>query len=183
MVSSVARGSDAIKRFLRYIALSLAIFGLDILTKQLVATHLQGRPPWPEGWDFLYFHYAENYHMIFSWTFLDMRIVNAFGLLATGLLAYYLWTYKDKAVIPSVGMAMIMGGAFGNLGERLFQGYVIDWISFEWPDWLFFTRWPSFNVADASINVGIGLYLIYVFFFENRSQPVKPAAPESTLDS
>jgi len=155
---------------------ALGLFGLDHWTKALVTEHLKGQPPWPEGWNLIYFHYAENYHMAFSLTLLKMPLVNILAVLASIFVLYYLWKYKDLSWMPSLGMAGILGGALGNLTERFSQGYVVDWISTEWPDWLFFQRWPSFNVADASIFCGIVLYLVYSFFFEERNLSAPPPA-------
>jgi signal peptidase II len=159
--------------------ISVSLFGLDRWTKHLVTVNLKGQPPWPEGWNLIYFHYAENYHMAFSLTLLKMPMVNLLAVGASLFILYYLWNYKDISWMPSVGMAGILGGALGNLSERFTQGYVVDWISTEWPDWLLFHRWPSFNVADASIFCGIALYLIYVFFFEKQKPVVEPAPEEA----
>jgi signal peptidase II len=73
-----------------------------------------------------------------------------------------------------VGLAFILGGAFGNIPERLIRGYVVDFISFDWPDWLYFTRWPTFNIADTAVNVGMILYLGYVFFIEGKEESPDP---------
>jgi len=137
---------------------------------------LKGQPHWPRDWNFLYFHYVENWNMAFSLTILKMPVVNALAVVAIAFIIYYLWRYKDIAWLPSLGMAFILGGAFGNIPERIITGYVVDWISVEWPDWLLFTRWPSFNVADASVSVGIVMYLIYILFVEERPAPAETSS-------
>ncbi len=114
--------------------------------------------------------------MAFSLTILKMPVVNALAVVAIAFIIYYLWRYKDIAWLPSLGMAFILGGAFGNIPERIITGYVVDWISVEWPDWLLFTRWPSFNVADASVSVGIVMYLIYILFVEERPAPAETSS-------
>lgn len=110
---------------------------------------------------------------------LPMPVVNALAIVAMGLLFYLLWQYKDQHVLPSIGLAMILGGAFGNIPERFIRGYVVDFISFDWPDWLFFTRWPTFNIADSAVNVGMVIYLGYVFFIESKQEKAKdePTSP------
>lgn len=118
--------------------------------------------------------------MIFSLSFIPMPVANGLAIFAMGLLFYLLWEYKDKHVIPSVGLAFILGGAFGNIPERLIRGYVVDFISFDWPDWLIFTRWPTFNIADMVVNIGMLLYLGYVFFIEGKEAKLEHTAePES----
>lgn len=146
---------------------------LDHATKYWAIAALKGKPAWPQGWTFFRLDYAENYNMIFSMTILPMPVVNALAVVAMGLLFYLLWQYQDQ-LIPSIGLALILGGAFGNIPERFIRGYVVDFISFDWPDWLFFTRWPTFNIADSAVNVGMVLYLGYVFFVEGRRNKALP---------
>lgn len=171
-----------IKAFFKYFLISLGVLALDHGTKYLATLFLKGEPPWPPGWDFFYFSYAENYHMAFSFSAFNMVWVNILGLIATGLVVFYLWRYAGSAALPAWGMALILGGALGNLSERfitgfralaetgVFKGYVVDFISFDWPDWLFFYRWPTFNIADSAVTVGITLFIIYTLFFEQREE-------------
>uniref|UniRef100_UPI0013D192A0 signal peptidase II n=1 Tax=Klebsiella pneumoniae TaxID=573 RepID=UPI0013D192A0 len=64
----------------------------------------------------------------------------------------------------------IIGGALGNLSDRLIHGFVIDFLDFFVGDWL----WPTFNFADVSICLGAGLIIIESFF------PDKNASPQET---
>lgn len=153
---------------MKYLSISLVLVILDHATKYWAIVSLKGEPPWPRDWTFFRFDYAENYNMVFSLSFIPMPIVNILAIAAMGLLFYLLYEYKDKHALPSIGLALILGGAFGNIPERLIRGYVVDFISFDWPDWLFFTRWPTFNIADSAVNVGMLLYLGYIFFVEGK---------------
>lgn len=63
----------------------------------------------------------------------------------------------------SLSIALILGGAIGNLIDRVLYGYVIDFIQVHWNDWYF----PSFNVADAAISCGT-LLLLALTLFEKR---------------
>jgi signal peptidase II len=70
------------------------------------------------------------------------------------------------------GLALILGGAAGNLIDRARQGYVVDFVDAYWNGWHFW----AFNVADAAINVGVGLLIIDLF----RPEPAAvPAGEES----
>jgi len=166
-----------IKQLSKYLGLSALMVALDHSTKYWAIVALKGHPAWPHGWTLFRFDYAENYDMAFSMSWLPMPIVNLLAIGAMGLLLYLLWYYKDKHPLPSIGLALILGGAFGNIPERLIRGYVVDFISADWPDWLFFTRWPTFNVADSAVNVGMALYLIYVFFIEGRHKQLTATDP------
>lgn len=153
---------SAIKHFSRYFLISLGVLGLDIWTKQLAQIYLKGQGPWPPDWTLVRLEYAENFNMAFSLSFFKMSWVNFFALIATILILTNLWYYAHQRVLPSVSMALILGGALGNLGERLIRGYVVDFISFDWPDNLFFARWPTFNIADSAITIGLVLYVIFL---------------------
>lgn len=72
------------------------------------------------------------------------------------LLAWSIKRYKisDRPLLEEIGMAMVLGSAFGNLLDRYLFGHVTDFLEFQ------FIRFPVFNVADVLIDVGIGLALI-----------------------
>ena len=59
-----------------------------------------------------------------------------------------------------IGLAMIMGGAIGNLWDRLLSGKVVDFLLF----YLGSYEWPAFNIADSAIVVGAGLLLVEILF-------------------
>ncbi|NQT64465.1 MAG: signal peptidase II [Candidatus Marinimicrobia bacterium] len=160
---------------LKFLSISAVLVVLDHATKYWAIVALKGQHYWPADGDLFRLDYAENYNMIFSLSFIPMPLVNAMAIGAIGLLFYLLYQYKDQHVLPSVGLAFILGGAFGNIPERLIRGYVVDFISFDWPDWFFFTRWPTFNIADSAVNVGMILYLGYVFFIEGKEQSLDSA--------
>lgn len=61
-----------------------------------------------------------------------------------------------RAHWQGVGLALVLGGAIGNLGDRLRLGYVVDFIQIHYRD----LYWPAFNVADSAITVGAGLLIL-----------------------
>ncbi|NNE37741.1 MAG: signal peptidase II [Gammaproteobacteria bacterium] len=62
----------------------------------------------------------------------------------------------------AIALALILGGAIGNLIDRVIFGYVIDFISVYYQDWY----WPAFNVADSAISVGVVMLIIDSFWFD-----------------
>lgn len=94
----------------------------------------------------------------------------AFGLLAGYWLAKYIFLFLPLIIIAGLiymmfayrfsmgkmfALALILSGAVGNIYDRLFVGYVTDFLDFYYKNW----HWPAFNVADISISTGIGLWL------------------------
>ena len=68
-------------------------------------------------------------------------------------------------------LAIILGGGIGNLIDRMAQGYVVDFIRFA-----FWDRFPTFNVADIAITVGVALLLIYILFIEGKKEKKRGTA-------
>ncbi len=61
--------------------------------------------------------------------------------------------------LTAVGLALILGGALGNVWDRILLGYVVDFIDVYYQAW----HWPAFNIADASISIGAALLIIDTF--------------------
>ena len=86
----------------------------------------------------------------------------------SAVIAVWLFRIRDQHQhMLSAGLALVLGGAVGNLIDRVRLGYVTDFIQviiIEWP-------FPSFNVADAAITVGAGFLIIDALFFSGRKAP------------
>lgn len=80
----------------------------------------------------------------------------AVSVLAIVIICYYHARHARGRPLPVVGLALILGGAVGNLIDRLRVGMVIDFLDF----YLGTYHWPAFNVADSGITVGVGLLLV-----------------------
>jgi signal peptidase II len=75
------------------------------------------------------------------------------------------------------GLALVLGGAVGNYIDRVARGFVIDFLEAHWHDR---ATWPSFNVADAAICVGVGLLILESFL---KREPKKAAASREVQGS
>lgn len=91
-----------------------------------------------------------------------------FIVLATGVSAVitaWIWRIRSTGpLILAAGLALVLGGAIGNLIDRIRFGYVTDFIQVWFGDWAF----PSFNVADSAISVGAALLVIDALFLSGR---------------
>jgi signal peptidase II len=82
----------------------------------------------------------------------------AVALLASGIVSWMLWRDPSRRLLCS-GLALILGGALGNLWDRLAYGHVVDFLDFHAMGW----HWPAFNVADSAISVGAAILIAESF--------------------
>lgn len=66
-----------------------------------------------------------------------------------------------------IGYGLILGGALGNVLDRLFRGAVVDWLDFYWRSY----HWPAFNLADSALVGGVALILVHGMVGERRNEP------------
>lgn len=78
------------------------------------------------------------------------------ALLASGWISAWLWRLRPGLHLQAAGLALILGGAVGNLIDRIIHGVVIDFIQWHYGAYY----WPTFNLADAAISVGVALLLL-----------------------
>jgi len=92
------------------------------------------------------------------------------SVIALGAIAVYAWKLPDASRLPQTALALIMGGAVGNLIDRMRLGYVIDYVDVYWGR----HHWPAFNVADSAISIGVALLVLDIL----RSPQPESAKPE-----
>ncbi|MFA5180446.1 MAG: signal peptidase II [Syntrophales bacterium] len=140
------------------IALIVAV--LDQITKQLVQTHLaygQVIPVTP------FFNLVHVWNTGAAFSFLaDAGGWQRWFFIAitTGVSAWLAWALlKPRMKLEATAYSLILGGALGNLADRVFRGYVVDSLDFYWSGW----HWPAFNVADSAITCGAVLLVLATF--------------------
>ena len=96
-------------------------------------------------------------------------VTTALGLLALAGIAYYARHLEPGERVARVGLSLILAGALGNLIDRLYAGYVLDFVDVYWQGWHFW----AFNVADASITIGAVLVFVDLLLMRRHvSHPV-----------
>lgn len=166
------------RKYLRDYAYLLLIAGviiiLDQVTKYLVRTNLAFTDTW-SPWPWLE-PYARIVHwqntgaafgMFQNWgnVFMVLAIVVSIAIL------YYFPQVPRQERVLRLALAIQLGGAVGNLIDRLYQGWVTDFVSLG--------NFAVFNVADASISVGVVILMIGMWLREQRIVPVSSALPEA----
>ena len=83
-------------------------------------------------------------------------------------IAFAVMAFRAQPALERAGFALVVGGALGNIIDRLRQGAVTDFLDFYWRDW----HWPTFNVADIAITLGTVLILAASLPLRRRKEPV-----------
>lgn len=104
------------------------------------------------------------------------------SLTAVGFIIYMFRRLPKDASMVRLALSLVLGGALGNFADRLARGYVIDFIDWHWRNQPSM-RWPTFNVADAAICIGVGLMLIDSFKRKPQVVPAAPAASDPAVES
>jgi signal peptidase II len=84
----------------------------------------------------------------------------SFSIVALVVVSALLWRNSHSMTTTGIGLALILGGALGNLWDRLLHGRVVDFLLFYIGQY----QWPAFNVADSAIVVGAGLLVVEILF-------------------
>jgi signal peptidase II len=150
-----------------WLLLSLAIVIADQLTKALATAELVLHQPVPV-FSFFNWTLAHNYGVAFS-IFNDgpgwQRYgLSAFALLVSTVFTVWLLRLPRHERWSAAGLALVVGGAIGNVIDRLRLGYVVDFIEVYWNTW----HWPAFNIADSAICVGAAVLVIASLRGERR---------------
>jgi signal peptidase II len=83
-----------------------------------------------------------------------------FSVIALIIVAALLWKNSHAMTTTGLGLSLILGGAIGNLWDRLLSGHVVDFLLFYVGPY----QWPAFNVADSAIVIGAGLLVFEILF-------------------
>lgn len=152
-----------------WILLALLVIGLDLTTKYIASVYLAYAQP-VALLSFLDLTLLHNPGAAFSflaaaggwqrWFFISIAVIFSIVLV--------IWMSRTPKQFWWVGMALalVLGGAVGNLYDRLLHGYVIDFISIHYGGWYF----PAFNIADSAITLGAVLLIIDGLFLADKTQ-------------
>jgi signal peptidase II len=92
----------------------------------------------------------------------------SFSILALIVVSALLWKNSHSLSTTTIGLSLILGGAMGNLWDRMMYGRVVDFLDFYVGSY----HWPAFNVADSAIVIGAALLISEIFFAKSASETV-----------
>jgi signal peptidase II len=151
--------------------IALLVIALDRLTKWTIAHKLSLHGGIQVIPGFFRIIHTENPGAAFG-IFADspshwkVALLIVFSLIALLIVSALLWKNSHTLTTTGVGLALILGGAVGNLWDRLLSGHVVDFLLF----YIGRYQWPAFNVADSAIVVGAGLLVFEILFTKSPSQ-------------
>ena len=133
---------------------------IDRISKIMAAKYLVGKGTVVIIPNLLGLQYIENTGMAFSMLSGKTIFLAVVTSLALAVMAYFLFVKRIGQPFERFCFILIFAGGVGNLIDRIFQGYVIDYFEF------LFMDFAIFNVADVYVCIGVGLYALYVFYTE-----------------
>lgn len=168
------------KKYLIIISIIVSTLFLDQISKGFLLYLITGGVPLSgSAWDVVPFPYMmtnvfDFFNIVFTWnpgtSFSMFRalgesaplvMIVAISFVVGGILYYLFARAKKYEIVP---LALVCGGALGNLVDRIRFGAVIDFLDFHVGGW----HWPAFNVADVCIVVGVGLYLLNMYLARQK---------------
>ncbi len=161
------------------VSLAFVVLAADLFTKWWVKTTLRLEYyPIVEG--FVTIDYAENTGIAFglfdsSQSAWKGPLLGLLAVVAICMVLYYIWTTPvgERAVLVALGL--VLGGILGNFADRLTRGYVVDFVKLHWLDVF---AWPTFNLADSAITIGVVLILALSLFGSEDQQMERSAVGE-----
>ena len=154
-------------RMKKWLSLALLVVVLDQLTKALADHLLSYAEPlavFPSFNLTLLYNRGAAFNFLSDASGWQRWFFVAISATATVLLIFWLKRLKPGQVLLSVALALVLGGAAGNLIDRLWLGYVVDFIEVYYREYY----WPAFNIADSAISVGAVL-LIWDSLFTHKA--------------
>jgi signal peptidase II len=161
---------------LRWVWLSLGVVLLDQLSKYLAVKHLVLNAPLAvfPGFNLtLVYNTGAAFSLLRDaggwqrWLFVALAVAIAVFILI------WLWRLPVRRNWLGCALALVLGGALGNLWDRVSLGYVIDFIDLYYAHW----HWPAFNLADSAITAGAIMLVIDTFWFDRAEVTMDAARP------
>ncbi|MBZ5547431.1 MAG: signal peptidase II [Acidobacteriia bacterium] len=151
--------------------IALLVIALDRFTKWTIAHKLSVHDGIQVIPGFFRIIHAENPGAAFG-IFADspspwkVGMLILFSMIALVIVCALLWKNSHTLTTTGAGLSLILGGAIGNLWDRLVSGHVVDFLLF----YIGRYQWPAFNVADSAIVVGAGLLVFEILFTKSPTQ-------------
>ncbi len=162
-------GTHAMRKF--HFLIAILVVGVDRFSKWLVASNITLHDSIVVLPGFFRVTHVQNSGAAFglfaeSSSEWKVAILILFSILALAVVSALLWKNSHSMTTTGVGLALILGGAVGNLWDRLLNGHVVDFLDFYVGSY----HWPAFNVADSAIVIGALLLVAEILFAKSPAE-------------
>jgi signal peptidase II len=160
-----------------FFGIAIVVLLLDRLTKWAVASNIALRDSIVVIPGFFHLTRVENPGAAFG-LFADSAVqwkigaLVSFSVVALIVVTALLWKNSHSLSTTTIGLSLILGGAMGNLWDRMMSGRVVDFLDFYVGSY----HWPAFNVADTAIVIGAILLISEIFFAKPADETVKSSS-------
>ena len=157
-----------------FLVIAIVVLALDRLTKWAVASNIAPGGSVVVVPGFFSLTHVQNTGAAFG-LFADysaqwkIGALVSFSIFALVVVSALLWKHSHSFTTTTVGLSLILGGAMGNLWDRMMAGRVVDFLDFHVGSY----HWPAFNVADSAIVIGAILLISEIFFAKSANETVK----------
>ena len=167
------------KEYIKGVVIIIATLLVDITTKLLSNAFLPkqtstlNEAPLPIIKGFFYLVEHHNYGVAWSSFEHNVFIIYIVPLLAIGFFLYFFKSVDfKKKLFYSLSVSFMISGTLGNYIDRLFRGYVVDFLSFHFGSYVY----PTFNIADSLLVVGVILFVVDLLFFDPKRKDIQDEA-------
>ena len=159
-----------------YFVIAAAVVGLDQLTKYLVLKNLTKVATVPLIKNVLHLTYVENRGAAFGMLSNNRWVFMIISAAVIAVMTAYLIINRRGGVLGNVAVAFVLGGGIGNMIDRVFRGFVVDFIDFR------LINFYVFNAADSFVCVGCGLLIFVLIRNELIARKAKKSRPDGDGD-
>ena len=148
---------------------ALPVVVLDQVTKYLVRQQMELHGSVSVWGDFFRLTYVENAGIVFGIGVGNaLPLFTVLSMVATLLIIIYFYVERSSLLPVRISLAVVLGGAIGNLIDRLLYGRVADFLDFGLGQYRFFV----FNVADSAVTVGVVSFLLFSYLSQSRDEEI-----------
>lgn len=159
----------------KFYLISLFVVILDQITKYLTKYFMALHESKDIIGNFLRYTYIRNPGMAFGIQIGNKTLFTIFSIIASIVIFIYLLKTRGDKKYVKLSLSLILGGAIGNLIDRVLYGSVVDFIDVGIGD----LRWPVFNIADSAVSIGMVILIAIILFEKKDSEtPEEVGQPE-----
>lgn len=175
--------STGVRRLIIYLIITFSIALIDIVSKLIIQNSFQLNESRPIMDGFFKLTYILNYGGVFG-SRIGSNVFYLISAIAVVILViFFLIREFGKNKYIDLSLFIVLGGAIGNLFDRIRMGAVVDFLDFDFLKihllGYTFNRWPTFNIADAAVTIGMIMLVVTVLFGLGRPKVEQKAADES----